>query len=111
GPANGNTSGNELVDVAPFDSMHLWAVGYDGIGYSADGGNTWQTHLAGSGLFDRVSFPDTQNGWVDDGGILWRTSDGGASWVRKNSGFNFYDVTFIPEPSAFAYIGLCVSAL
>ena len=49
---------------------------------------TWQRPLHdpewdGSFQPDRVSFVDDQHGWLTaGGGVLLRTTDGGASWQR-----------------------------
>ncbi|MBL0062590.1 MAG: hypothetical protein IPP40_14170, partial [bacterium] len=49
------------------DSLHGWAVGYDGlIAQTADGGETWETYFLDSvnSTLTSVTFIDSLNGWT-----------------------------------------------
>ena len=58
------------------------------IAHTTDGGATWQDQISvmqsdeawASG--ERIWFVTTQQGWVQAGGYLWRTTNGGAAWTR-----------------------------
>lgn len=59
------------------------AVG-DGLLRSIDNGQTWSTPLSATGLHD-VHLATSSAGWaVGDGGRVFRTIDGGASWAQSN---------------------------
>lgn len=62
-----------------------WVCGAgDGLQRSIDNGQTWSTPLNASGLRD-VHLATSSAGWaVGDGGRVFRTSDGGASWTQSN---------------------------
>jgi photosystem II stability/assembly factor-like uncharacterized protein len=111
GPFGAPGSTDELEDLVYLDPLHGWVTGFDGVGFTADGGNTWSTYLTNQTGFDRITFINPQVGWVADSGILWLTTNGGANWTRKNSGFTFNDITFldtnaVPEPSSLMLIGM-----
>ncbi len=61
-----------------------------GILYSDDGGETWDVRQAGNPLGTSlwgVDFADAQNGYVvGDGGFAARTTDGGRTWARLDTG-------------------------
>ena len=82
-----------LRGVAFSDARHAWAVGADyGSGdrqaalmlASADGGQTWKrVAIAGQEGMLSVQFPTASTGYVTaDGGVLYTTTDGGATWAR-----------------------------
>ena len=82
-----------LRGVAFSDARHAWAVGADyGSGdrqaalmlASADGGQTWKrVAVAGQEGMLSVQFPTASTGYVTaDGGVLYTTTDGGATWAR-----------------------------
>jgi photosystem II stability/assembly factor-like uncharacterized protein len=85
-PANSALNGVEFVD-----SSHGWCVGDGGsIFFTKDGGLTWRNSSRPSNpnvLFD-LSFADTLYGWAigtfaGGDGIIWRTTNGGASWSEQ----------------------------
>ncbi len=56
--------------------------------HTTDGGATWgdQVSIAQSdeawSSGERIMFVDRQRGWVEAGGSLWRTTNGGGAWAR-----------------------------
>src|SRR3989339_1120776 len=102
---NSGATGENLMSVF-FIGDTGWIVGQAGYySKSVDRGLTWvRSSFTGFGLTS-VHFSDTQNGWCSgwngNTAILYRTSDGGASWtgvpsfsnqVRSVVGFGAYDV-------------------
>ena len=55
---------------------------------TTDGGHSWRhsstTLVAppGAGYTPLLDFSDASHGWLVFGGVTWRTSDGGTSWIR-----------------------------
>jgi photosystem II stability/assembly factor-like uncharacterized protein len=81
-----------------------------GIGFSKDGGLTWNQlgNLTSSGGFSSVYFINSQVGIVCSGNYILRTLNGGLSWVGvfKNTGFsNFSKLFFTSKMVGYAYGG------
>ena len=83
-----------LSDVSSVDSQHAWAVSDEGNIYATSDGTKWhlQAHFAPSGgnpvELNGVFFRDTSYGWAVgsadlERGLLYATTDGGASWHRQ----------------------------
>ena len=65
----------------------LWAVGYGLVMFSDDGGERWQQTAIRGDFFQDIVFLDARRAWVVGlYGSLWETSDGGASWQRRQRG-------------------------
>ncbi len=78
-----------LRGVSSPDSMHCWAVGYNGtITATSDGGQHWVVQDSQSSKDLRaVDFVDDLHGWaVGSGGAILATTDGGLTWVAQTSG-------------------------
>jgi photosystem II stability/assembly factor-like uncharacterized protein len=83
-----------LSDVSSVDAQHAWAVSNEGNVYATSDGTEWhrQVHfgpVAGNPVeLNGVFFRDTSYGWVVgsadyERGLLYATTDGGASWHRQ----------------------------
>lgn len=107
--------GAELGGVAYSDAQHAWAAGttlgektMSGLLLaSADGGLTWHTvELAGAKPLTAVQFPTASVGYVaGDGGEVWKTTDGGATWARSVPGaadVMFESLSFIDATHGWA---------
>lgn len=101
------TSGTtgKLTGVDAFDSNTVYAVGVKVLKKTTNGGTTWGnvattvpggcTIDPGTGAIDclvgtlKITFPvDSQTGWIAGGkgaggGLIWKTTDGGATWVDQ----------------------------
>lgn len=100
--------GGELGGVAFSDAQHAWAAG-TALGEtsmsglllaSADGGLTWRSvEIAGARPLLAVQFPSASVGYLaGEGGEVWKTTDGGATWARSVPGaadVMFASVSFI----------------
>ena len=78
--------------VSFFGPTHGWLVG-DNLSWSTscfrttDGGATWtQMSILENASWSHVDFVSTTRGWVGAWGLLYVTSDGGASWSPQNFG-------------------------
>jgi len=88
----GRSGGDGLSDVQFIDSRNGWAVGSASVVRTHDGGETWSllvTNNAENGYLsgNAIHFVDLWNGWmVGHSGILYRSSDGGATWTTERTG-------------------------
>jgi len=88
---NPSPHGHQLNDVKMISPDTIIAVGdYGTIMRSVDGGNSWITkNISGIRSFDKVCFPDKQNGWAV--GTSWsdikvfNTVDKGENWILQSS--------------------------
>ena len=102
-----------------------WLVGYspdpfEKIYHTVDGGQIWTPVREPDGYFWDIGFADAQHGWVvgyknvydesgsfvDDRGVIYGTSDGGATWTLQwQAPFHFhhlFDVEVIDAQTAWA---------
>jgi len=97
------------------DALHGWCAGKDTIYRTIDGGKTWKSVLGPTNAdFNGLSFIDQLSGWAvgnfaNARGLIWKTSNGGISWLEQISPFNnsqrrFYD-TFAQSLSHNTTIG------
>jgi photosystem II stability/assembly factor-like uncharacterized protein len=84
---------------------------------TTDGGQSWILLPTGpfTPLLTSLSFVSTTTGWVvGEGGIILRTTNGGADWTRQESGVqdNLNGVSFsaVTEGNVFSYQGIAVGA-
>ncbi len=93
-----------------------WIVGGTGtvqpvvILHTVDAGQTWDVLFslpAGADTtFNAVYFLDSNTGWVvGDDGLIWKTTDGGVSWVDQSPGFTTSHLQFIsPVDGNIVYV-------
>jgi photosystem II stability/assembly factor-like uncharacterized protein len=60
-----------------------------------DGGTTWKSTTPLATVFSTIDFMDRQHGWVTDGMVLYRTSDGGHLWTKLSPGTNFKQIAYL----------------
>lgn len=102
-----------LNDIDFVDAQTGWALSYDGVWKTTDGGSSWVklspqiTHPTspieadGNPFSDamQIDFVDTQTGWLGGLDVLYRSDDGGSHWTRQT-------VPCAPNPEkGFTYIG------
>jgi photosystem II stability/assembly factor-like uncharacterized protein len=77
------------LQTVAFCDENAWAVGAQVIVHSSDGGKTWNTQrsdTSGEDLYS-VACLDSHRAWaIGTGGLLLTTRDGGATWVRQDTG-------------------------
>jgi photosystem II stability/assembly factor-like uncharacterized protein len=100
---DGHETGHCVHSLARADGDRMWQQNHHGVYRSADGGRSWRDVSAG--LPSRFGFPvavdpeDPDTAWViplngDTQGrfppgaaaAVWKTTDGGATWVRHGAG-------------------------
>lgn len=80
------------VAVSPYDGNRIM-VGGDilGVGYSTDGGNTWKAGLGVKGTreVEEFTYHPTNDDiiWVATAGGPFKSTNKGANWTKKRSGF------------------------
>ena len=91
---SGKSVGGVFCGVSFIDTNRGWAGNFDGQIFSTnDGGLTWSflSRPAGDDHHDslicpqQISFIDEKHGWVIGPFSIWRTEDGGESWIRSLS--------------------------
>jgi len=96
----------ELYGISFADSENGWAVGYDTIMHTTDGGDTWieqddqQYYNVG---YDAVDFIDSQTGWIA-GGLIQKTTDGGNTWTEQYdpSNYGINSIQFVDANNGWA---------
>jgi len=81
--------GMRLRGVSFSGTSQGWAVG-EGILHTDNGGSSWYRQFSSRESLDAVDFVSATRGWaVGEGGVVMRTIDGGATWVRRGTGHSF----------------------
>jgi photosystem II stability/assembly factor-like uncharacterized protein len=94
-----------LIEIRIVDANTVWAMAYDGVTTTnniqeltstTDGGNTWSPVVMDIGdpalELNNLIPVDGTTAWVsalipaDGNGVIFKTTDGGASWEQQNSG-------------------------
>jgi photosystem II stability/assembly factor-like uncharacterized protein len=96
----------ELYGISFADSENGWAVGYDTIMHTTDGGDTWieqddqQYYNVG---YDAVDFINSQTGWIA-GGLIQKTTDGGNTWTEQYdpSSYGINSIQFVDTNNGWA---------
>lgn len=87
-----------LLAVDFIDKNTGWAVGAPSqIYYTINGGDTWETQDPGIGAFamQDIQFLDSLDGWIAAYGSVYRSVDGGSTWVCMSSNFCADGLCFI----------------
>lgn len=100
-------SGYPLYDVFFSSSSHAWAVGYEGVYHSNDGGNSWVQQSPSNQFTYRssVDFVNDSIGCVVGGsGMVLRTENGGNGWTDKGGGISqtLHSVELLKPSVAYA---------
>lgn len=84
----GERSALDLLAGSSSQSVAGWAVGFNVILRTDDGGQSWKPHTSGTTyILYSVTFVSPQSGWaVGLGGTILHTEDGGNSWKPQTSG-------------------------
>lgn len=73
--------------------------------HTTDGGLTWINQTTPfAGMYSKMQFTDTLNGWVICGQVLLQTTNGGNSWVVHNFNYEyrFYQIDFVDNEYGWA---------
>jgi photosystem II stability/assembly factor-like uncharacterized protein len=98
------------------DSRTGWVVGGNQILKTTDGGSTWTIQTTGADSWltslNSVHFVDASTGWVvgwgggvgSMNGIIYKTTDGGATWIAQTSGTTaqLWSVNFVDANNGWA---------
>ena len=91
-----DTSSN-LSSIDYVTATVAWAVGAGGIIKSVNGGATWskQPLPDSSTYYNSIKFFDADTGWLTglspSSGVLYRTTNGGSTWMPETAGIHYYD--------------------
>lgn len=106
------SSGGGGSDISMPTTTFAVAVGYNGllhtnVQWTTDGGNTWTAAAATGGFpLERVSFCDTLSGIAIGSGVIVTTSDGCATWLRRNPGAGvLFNGVCMPDPCHAFVVG------
>ena len=92
---------SRLYDIDFIDDGRGWAVGWDFVLTTEDGGHTWSEHSENRVDGQAVEFLSTSDGWIASRhGTLHRTLDGGETWERIDD----LDVTGEPHFWDMAFV-------
>ena len=89
-------------NISALDSKNIWV----GLSYTDDGGRSWTEHvIPRSSAFDpnqEVSsiptwFVTARTGWLSGRDTVWRTSDGGSSWLLEIMNGHIFSMAFSPD--------------
>jgi photosystem II stability/assembly factor-like uncharacterized protein len=99
----------EFQDIAFTDPMNGCATGTYGLLRTTNGGATWNPiTVYGTYQFLSIDFPSADTGYMTSvGGNVFRTIDGGASWIGLNRippGYMVRDCDFISNDTGFVTI-------
>jgi len=107
--------GQDWINISGIGSEHYFSVyfldenngwlaaaaGYNGvIKKTTDGGETWKRSIIPASRMNSIYFPDSNNGCaVGDGGVIFRTNNGGVDWTQPNSNTtsNLKDIWLSPS--------------
>ncbi|MBS4032868.1 MAG: T9SS type A sorting domain-containing protein [Ignavibacterium sp.] len=90
-----------LLGVYALDANNIWVTGVDGtILHTIDGGLSWVSIQSNISVgLGKVQFINPDTGWVASSHYIYRTTDGGSSWVQQlylpNSSDIITDVEFV----------------
>ena len=98
-----------LTDVEYYNSMCIWACGWDGSLFrSLDGGQSWYSEYFGSDCFDAIHFFDKDRGILLEGSNVHLSFDGGDSWdscVSIEENFHHYSTMMSWDDNKVVAVG------
>ncbi|NLP12435.1 T9SS type A sorting domain-containing protein [bacterium] len=82
-----SSTGAQLRAIHFADAAHGWIAGDEGtVLHSTDQGRSWQLHQSlGSQSLNTIFFTGPQWGWIGGTEGLFRTMDGGATWLKSDA--------------------------
>ncbi|PNX49825.1 MAG: hypothetical protein BV457_00360 [Thermoplasmata archaeon M9B1D] len=105
-----NPGNDETLEGISFsDSENGWAVGYNTIIHTTDGGDTWSEQDDGiyyNQGYHAVDFINSQTGWVA-GSLIIKTIDGGNTWTQQYdpSSYGINSIQFVDANNGWAVGG------
>ena len=95
----------DLEAVSFSDENNGWAVGYDTIIHTTNGGDTWFAQDDGiyyNQGYNAVDFVDSQTGWAA-GSLIIKTTDGGTTWTEQyDPSYSIYAIQFLDSNNGWA---------
>jgi photosystem II stability/assembly factor-like uncharacterized protein len=67
-----------------------------------DGGSSWQRVAINSGRLTSVYFRDASKGWIGGSSGIFKTTNGGSSWVQQNASYQAAQFYFFDTAKGFA---------
>ena len=115
----------DIIFLRMLNELEGWAITENAILRTTDGGSTWYNvspqGVTEFGYGTANSFLNASQAWVmvvdasdpAGSGLLYRTSDGGLSWVVYPVPFGSGDLTFIDEENGWmmAYLGIAAGSM
>lgn len=101
----------DMVSATTGYLVGVWSDGaHLGMKKTTDGGATWTWMTAPAGVsyetLKGVSFADASNGWiVGSNGMVFRTADGGSTWVKENISANWWNAVSAVSANAAWVVG------
>ncbi len=88
--------GMELDGIQFIGQSVGWMIAGYSILKTTDGGTSWSEQVnLGNYMFD-LCFTDDQHGWVvGEVGLIYATTNGGATWTRQSVGIGAYSYTYL----------------
>lgn len=76
----------QISAIEPLGDSKLWAVSYEKILFSSDGGSSWYVLDSASSNLEDLQFRGSSRGWaVGQNGLILRTFDAGNTWQQASS--------------------------
>jgi len=84
------------------DSLNGWALSYDSLFKTTNGGTNWNYNVVPTSLNEDIYFVNSNIGWIISGYYIYKTTDSGNSWLLQFTGPTQYRIWFVDENTGFA---------
>lgn len=83
------------------DSSNGWAVSYDSVFRTTNGGTNWNYNAVPTTLNEDVFFINVNTGWIISGNYIYKTTNNGNAWILQLTGSTQYRIRFVDENTGF----------